>query len=107
MVETKREKFLRLGTYRVNKVLDGYRLLANLKSSIYESTPAMRQELIQALRNGLEELELHYAGEKLNKANFVFRSGQVNGHNLGSELDTSGPYTAEDGDRDERLRTTD
>ena len=105
MAETKREKFVRIAERRVTQTLDCYRLLANLKSGGYESTREMRQELISALRNGLEELEAIYAGEKPDKANFVFRSGQVNGY--GSELDVAGPYTTEDGDRDERLRTTD
>ena len=105
MAETKREKFVRIAERRVTQTLDCYRLLANLKSGGYSSTADQRRELISVLRKGLEELELCMAGEKPDKANFVFRSGQVNGY--GSELDVAGPYTTEGGDRDERLRTTD
>ena len=105
MTETKAQKFERIATRRINEVLDGYRLLSNLTSGGQSSTADQRRELISVLRKGLEELELCMAGEKPDKANFVFRSGQVNGY--GSELDVAGPYTTEDGDRDERLRTTD
>ena len=105
MTETKAQKFERIATRRINEVLDGYRLLSNLTSGGYSSTADQRRELISVLRKGLEELELCMAGEKPDKANFVFRSGQVNGY--GSELDVAGPYTTEGGDRDERLRTTD
>lgn len=70
--ETAELKFIRIAKYRVNKVLDGYRLLANLKSANYKSTREQRNEILAALRQGLDELESHWAGEKLNKSAFKF-----------------------------------
>ena len=70
--ETAEQKFIRIAKYRINKVLDGYRLLANLKSANYKSSREQRNEILSAIRQGLDELEAHWAGEKLDKSAFKF-----------------------------------
>lgn len=72
MEETPNEKFIRIAEFRINKILDGYRLLTNLKSSSYKSTTEQRYKMFQILRQGLEELECTFAGEKPNKDKFKF-----------------------------------
>ena len=79
MAETKREKFIRIGNRRVNDVLDGLRLLANLKGPNYDSTREMRDEMVDTIRNALNELESHFAGEKIDKQAFHFTTGLPNG----------------------------
>jgi hypothetical protein len=78
-METPNERFTRLAEARMNKILDGYRLIANLKGSNYKSTQEQRIELIQVLRQGLDELEAVLAGEKIDKTKFKF-SSFANGH---------------------------
>lgn len=72
-METKNEKFRRLSKPRVNKVLDDYRLLTNLIASQYESSQAERREILEALRNGFNEVEACFAGDKADKAKFKFK----------------------------------
>jgi len=79
--ENANERFLRLAEARVNKILDGYRLLSNLKGTNYKSTQDQRNELIRVLRTGLDELEAVLAGEKIDKTKFKF-------HASGNGLDT-------------------
>ena len=69
----KSERFRRLAKYRVNKVLDGYRLLARMTGYNYKSSPTQRNEMLQALKEGLEEMEYVWAGEKPKKEKFKFR----------------------------------
>ena len=70
--ESANQKFVRIASRRVNQVLDGYRLLSNLKASSYKSTADQREKIILALRQGLDELEAHLiGGEKLDKDKFV------------------------------------
>lgn len=73
-METPNQRFTRLAEARVNKILDGYRLLTNLVGSNYKSDQAQRRELLQVLRNGLDELEAVFAGEKMDQAKFKFSS---------------------------------
>ena len=72
--EIKNERFKRLAGARVNKVLTGYRLLSNLAGANYKSTIEQRQEILSALRKGLEEIEYVWANEKPKKENFQFKS---------------------------------
>lgn len=74
-MESKRAKFIRIGERRVNDVLDGLRLLSNLKSSQYDSTPQMRNEILSAIRGAMEEMEYIWSGSKPDKAKFQFKSG--------------------------------
>lgn len=72
MAETAEEKFTRIATRRVNKVLDDLRLLENLSSSAYKSTPLQREKIVSAIRDKLNQLEALFAGSKedKNKSNF-------------------------------------
>jgi hypothetical protein len=57
MAETKHEKFVRIGNRRIADTLNCFRLLTNLKSSTYDSSPELRSEMIRTLRRGLNALE--------------------------------------------------
>lgn len=69
----KSERFRRLSKQRVNKILNGYRLLCNLKGPNYKSSMEEKNEIIFALRQGLEETEMVFGGEKPKKEKFKFR----------------------------------
>lgn len=66
----KNANWRKLAEKRANKVLNDYRLLANLKGSAYVSSMDERREVLAVIRAGLDELESHWSGEKLDKAKF-------------------------------------
>ena len=77
-METKNEKFTRLATKRVNKVLDEMRKLTSLVAPSYSSSQEERQAIIRALRSGVEEIEISYGGDKnTNKKAFSFNPSNV------------------------------
>ena len=78
VMESANQKFVRIATRRVNQALDVYRLLSNLKAGGYKSTPDQREKIILALRQGLEELEYHFSGSKLDKTKFSFSLSEDN-----------------------------
>lgn len=55
MSETKREKFLRLSAARLEKAEDAIRLLGNLNSQNYESSPEDRQAIVDRLHLGINQ----------------------------------------------------
>jgi hypothetical protein len=75
--ETKNERFTRLATARVNKVLLIYKHLSNLGGSNYSSTPDEKNQILSALRKGIEEIEYIWAGEKGNKEAFSFKPTEL------------------------------
>jgi hypothetical protein len=76
--ETPEEKFIRIAERRTNQALDAFRLLSNLKSANYKSSRKQREEILAAIRHGLEELEMCWAGEKPDKNKFSFKKDKVN-----------------------------
>lgn len=71
--ETKRDKFVRLGTARMNRVLNSIRLIGNLANPAYaweESDIALMQaNIVEALGQTLARFRKHKRGEK---PHFVF-----------------------------------
>lgn len=59
--ETARERFVRLGNKRGNKVLDSVRLLGQLATPSYEYTPADVEAIFTAIRTSLEAAEKKFA----------------------------------------------
>lgn len=72
MAETKNQKFVRLAKNRVNQTLDNIRKISNLNAPSYQSSLQERKEIVQALRNAIEELEVIFGGEKSDKKVFTF-----------------------------------
>jgi len=56
--------FKRLAVKRTNRALDSIRLIGNLSSANYESTPEQVEAILGALRTSLAELEGKFAGAK-------------------------------------------
>ena len=71
--ETKRERFLRIGTARMNRVLDHIRLLGNLSNSNYEWTEQDIRTIQNAIVDELGKTTARFqkAGAK-EKAEFSF-----------------------------------
>lgn len=67
--ETPREKFIRLGTSRMNRVLNTIKLLGNLASSAYDYTEQdiqdMKMSIVTELSNTLKKFDKHRRGEKV------------------------------------------
>ena len=72
--ETKNQAFTRIAEKRINKILDEFRILTNLFAPSYKTTPEQRNEVVAALRKGVEEVEYVAAGSKIDKASFTFKS---------------------------------
>lgn len=66
----KEESFKKLASKRVNKVLEGIRLIANLGAANYKSTHEQRSKITNAIRHHLDELEAVFAGEKKDDSKF-------------------------------------
>lgn len=60
----KADKFKKLAAQRTGKMLKGFKGLMNMRSSAYVSDQPTRDKITKALRNGLEQLETVYGGEK-------------------------------------------
>lgn len=75
--ETPNERFVRIGKRRVSKILDDIRKLSNLASPNYKSELGQRMELVTAIRHATDELEACFAGEKVNKSVFQFKSEKM------------------------------
>jgi len=67
--ESPRDKFVRLGVSRMNRVLNGIRLIGNLASPAYEYTEQDIQDIREAVTGCLDEelrkFEKHERGEKV------------------------------------------
>jgi hypothetical protein len=59
----KASDFKRLAVSRTNKALHDVRLIGNLASSNYESTPEQRAAIFGALRASLDEAEAKFSGK--------------------------------------------
>jgi hypothetical protein len=55
--ETKSERFERLATRRVNKVLEQIRIIGNLASQPYEFTPEQVERIVVAIQGAILEME--------------------------------------------------
>jgi hypothetical protein len=62
--ETPQAKFDRISEYRTKKILDDYRLMANLVRPYYKSSPQQRRNIIIQLQEGLNELKAHFEGHE-------------------------------------------
>jgi hypothetical protein len=71
--ETKNEAFVRIAEKRINKILDEFRVITNLFAPSYKTTSEQRNEVVTALRKGVEEVEYVAAGSKVNKEAFKFK----------------------------------
>lgn len=67
--ETPREKFIRLGTSRMNRVLNTIKLLGNLASPAYEYTEQdiedIKMSIVNMLSETLKKFQKHHRGEKV------------------------------------------
>lgn len=59
----KASDFKRLAVSRVNKALNDIRLVGNLSSANYESTPDQIDLMLRTLRASIDELEAKFAGK--------------------------------------------
>lgn len=63
--ETKEEKFVRLGEGRVNDAIKKIRLISNLSNkNNYEYTQEQVNEIIQVLKNEIEDLEKKFVSQQ-------------------------------------------
>lgn len=62
--ETKAQKFVRLGTKRVNKAVKSVKQLAQLAGSGYDSTPEQRKKITDALDGAVKLVKDRFAGQK-------------------------------------------
>lgn len=71
--ETKAEKFIRLGEYRMNKAIDAIGRLENLANrSSYEYTPGQVEAMFAALENKIAEVKAKFSMKKPESAAFSF-----------------------------------
>lgn len=71
ILETKREKFLRLANSRTNKLLDSIRLLANLSNkSNYDYTKADVDKIFNAIDKELKRAKIEFDSIKKNSKKF-------------------------------------
>ena len=70
--ETKRERFLRLGEARTNKVLHGLDQLGNLSAASYEYGEAEMEGMMTAIRARVDEVERRLRRRKPEKVEFAF-----------------------------------
>jgi hypothetical protein len=67
--ETREQRFIRLANARVNKAIYHIRLIGNLTSASYESTPIQRKAIIDTLRKVFAEVEYHFGGTPVEDKN--------------------------------------
>lgn len=78
--ESKNDKFKRIARRRVNRVLNEFRMLSNLKGSNYSSTKEQRNEMLNTIREAFFNLENYFAGDhKKEKMEFNFTGDLSNG----------------------------
>ena len=71
--ETKREKFKRVVTPRVNKALKMIALVGNQAGAAYEYTPDDVEDIIAALRDEVTAVENKYLGKGEQSAGFKLK----------------------------------
>ena len=77
--ETKSEKFIRLGEYRINKAIDAIGRLENLSNkSAYEYTPEQVEAMFAVLESKVAEVKAKFTVTK-NKENAAFSFGNKAG----------------------------
>ena len=75
--ETKAEKFIRLGEYRMNKAMDAIGRLENLANrSAYEYTPEQVEAMFSVLESRIAEIKAKFMAAK--KENTAFSFGAKN-----------------------------
>lgn len=62
--ETKAQKFVRLGTKRINRAVKVVKQLAQLAGSGYDSTPEQRKKITDALDAAVKHVKDRFAGQK-------------------------------------------
>lgn len=73
MVETKRDKFIRLASARMNSALKQIRLIGNLSSkNNYEYTKADVKKMVDALKGSVDEMEKRFLNETKKNEDFHF-----------------------------------
>ena len=73
--ETKAEKFVRLGEYRINKVIDAIGRIENLANrSAYDYTPEQVEAMVAVLESKVAEVKAKFTAVKA-KENTVFSFG--------------------------------
>lgn len=71
--ETKAEKFIRLGEYRMNKAIDAIGRLENLSNrSSYEYTPEQVEAMFAALESKVAEVKEKFSMKKPESTSFSF-----------------------------------
>lgn len=88
--ESKNEKFKRIARRRVNRILNDFRMLGNLKGGNYSSTKEQRDEMLNTIREALFNLESYFAGDhKKDKVEFNFTGDLPNGIDDNPIIDVS------------------
>ena len=71
--ETKSEKFIRLGEYRMNKAMDAIGRLENLANrSAYEYTPEQVEAMFSVLESRVAEVKAKFTSAKKENTTFSF-----------------------------------
>lgn len=71
--ETKAEKFIRLGEYRMNKAMDAIGRLENLANrSAYEYTPEQVEAMFSVLESRVAEIKAKFTAAKKENTTFSF-----------------------------------
>ena len=71
--ETKAEKFIRLGEYRMNKAIDAIGRLEHLANrSAYEYTAEQVEAMFGALENKVADVKAKFSTKKLDNTSFSF-----------------------------------
>ena len=71
--ETKADKFVRLGEYRMNKVIDAIGRLEHLANkSAYEYTPQQVEAMFTVLENKVAEVKSKFSMKKKESSSFSF-----------------------------------
>ena len=71
--ETKAEKFIRLGEYRMNKAMDAINRLENLANrSAYEYTPEQVEAMFSVLESRVAEVKAKFTAAKKENTTFSF-----------------------------------
>ena len=73
MTESKRDKFVRLASARMNNALKQIRLVGNLSSkNNYEYTKADVKKMVDALQNAIQDMEKRFLNESKKNEDFHF-----------------------------------
>ena len=73
--ETKAEKFIRLGEYRINKAMDAIGRIENLANrSAYDYTPEQMEAMFSVLESKVAEVKVKFTATKA-KENTAFSFG--------------------------------